>query len=101
MDSTSKSQIYGKRCYIAAFFMEAGATVDVKNQDGETPLHWSSYEGYAAIVLLLLENGANMNSKAVDGCNRLMRLAVLGTTVRMVLFLLEKGKGCGRQHYEQ
>jgi hypothetical protein len=32
-------------------------------QWGNTPLHWAAKKGYASVVTLLLERGANKNAK--------------------------------------
>ncbi len=37
----------------------AGAEVNVKDKEGETPLHWACLLGYFDLALLLLERGAN------------------------------------------
>jgi ankyrin repeat protein len=39
--------------------IDANADVNAKNMYGETPLHWGAQKGLAAIVTLLLENGAD------------------------------------------
>ena len=50
---------------IAAFLIKNGANLDLDAQDtsGETPLHYACKHGYLDIAKLLIEKGANVNSK--------------------------------------
>jgi ankyrin repeat protein len=43
------------------------ASVDSKDNHGDTPLHASAFQGSVAIAELLLDHGADMNAKNVDG----------------------------------
>jgi len=43
---------------IVEILISGGADVNVKNNDGKTPLTIAGEEGYTEIVNLLLENGA-------------------------------------------
>jgi len=45
---------------------EGNANVDVKDNNGTTPLVWAAARGHEAIVRLLLENDANLDSKDAD-----------------------------------
>ena len=50
-----------------AFLIPAGAEVQAKKKDGETPLHVAAGEGDAAKVKVLLEAGAAVEVKEKDG----------------------------------
>jgi ankyrin repeat protein len=43
--------------------MDAGADVNVRDEWGCTPLHWTAYQGDAAIVPLLINAGADLNAR--------------------------------------
>ena len=43
--------------------LDHGADVNVKDEDGETPLFCASNNGHKEIVKLLLEHGADVNAK--------------------------------------
>ena len=47
--------------------LAAGANKDLKNNDGETPLHIAVKEGNQAIVDALIKEGANVNQQNVLG----------------------------------
>ena len=48
-------------CYL---LVEAGADINVPNDNGETPLHYACLRGNASVVHLLVQRGGNLN--AVD-----------------------------------
>lgn len=50
-------------------------SVDVEDTRGFTALHWASAGGYADLVRLLIEAGANVNHRARDGTTPLMLAA--------------------------
>ena len=45
----------------------AGATVNMKDQLGWTPLLWASANGKGEVVETLLKSGANVNEKDFEG----------------------------------
>ena len=47
----------------ATLLIEAGAKLDVKNKDGDTPLHWAVAHGHSDIVKVLLGAGADKDVK--------------------------------------
>jgi ankyrin repeat protein len=49
------------RLEFARMLHEHGATIDFPNNTGQTALHIASYHGHVAVVLLLLEYGADPN----------------------------------------
>jgi len=44
--------------------LREGATVDVTDKHGRTPLHWAAYMGHDDVIHDLVQAGANVN--AVD-----------------------------------
>ena len=46
---------------VVRFLLEQGVEPDVRNDGGETGLHWTSFGPYPAIARLLLERGATVN----------------------------------------
>jgi ankyrin len=48
-------------------YTKKGANVNVKDEDGFTPLHKASKEGNNAVVSLLLEKGGDIEAKTKDG----------------------------------
>ena len=47
----------------AVALIERGATVNEKNQNGDTPLHEACYSGHTATAVALIERGASVNEK--------------------------------------
>ena len=45
------------------YWIQAGADLNAKDDDGMTPLHYSAYYGHPEIVRALIEAGADMNVK--------------------------------------
>ncbi len=60
--------------------LEAGADVDVKDEDGWTALMWAADRGYTNIVEALIKAGADVNAKDNDGYTALMKAAWCGYT---------------------
>lgn len=44
---------------IVRLLLSAGASTDVRNTDGSTPLHWAALNGQLAVVRALLDAGAS------------------------------------------
>jgi cytohesin len=58
---------FGDRSEIITALVEAGAEPDAPNKFGWTPLHGAAKLGKLENVKLLVEKGANINSKTPDG----------------------------------
>jgi hypothetical protein len=52
---------------VAADLIYQGADVNYRNKKGETPLMAAAYEGNAAIMKILLEQGSDVNAVDADG----------------------------------
>jgi ankyrin repeat protein len=51
--------------------LSAGADVNVKNYNSETPLHWASYYGIVHVLKELVEHGADIEAETSYGCTPL------------------------------
>lgn len=51
----------GNHPEIVAYFLEKGASVDIKDKSGRTPLHWACIGGHTECAKLLLDAGAKVN----------------------------------------
>ena len=49
-----------QNCVLIYLFFQAGADVNVSDQDGDTPLTLAIENNHETVVKLLLENGANL-----------------------------------------
>ena len=58
IDAAKKGDIEAVKQHLAA-----GTGVSFKNKNGDTPLNYAAFLGHMEIVELLVENGANVNSK--------------------------------------
>jgi hypothetical protein len=65
-------------------------TVNVKDVNGETPLHWAAWKGHIEIARLLLQNGAEVNVKNNGGITPLHCAAEHGH-VDILHLLVENG----------
>ena len=70
--------------------LDRGANVEIKDDDGETPVFVASSSGDPELVRLLLKAGANPNVKAKDGWSALMMASRDGHH-QVVKYLLEAG----------
>ena len=62
---------YFKDGSVLRFLLEHGADINVRSQDGWTPLHVASHYGALEAVCLLLEHGADVDAKRNDGMTAL------------------------------
>lgn len=81
----SSSQIYG--------LVSLGARLGEKDYMSWTPLHWASWRGHLASLNALLDCGANVNVKTLDG-NASTILAVASNSHVCVRRLIEAGADC-------
>ena len=66
--------------------------VDVKDSEGYTPLHWSSFNGHYDIVEHLLDRGADMEERTADwNTTALIRACSDGGHVSIAKLLLDRG----------
>ena len=82
-------QVLLHKAWIRRFY-KRGASVNAKDNDGWTALHWAALGGHEAVVKLLLEKGAELESKNKNGWTPLLRAARDGHEA-VVKLLLEKG----------
>ncbi|KAL2158803.1 hypothetical protein VTH06DRAFT_3995 [Thermothelomyces fergusii] len=59
----------------ARLLLEHGASVDIRDGHGRTPLHWAAEAGHEAVVRLLVAAGANINAASRDGVTPLGAVA--------------------------
>lgn len=74
---------------IAEALLDAGASVDARDEDGRSPLHYATLSGPGATALLL-KRGANVNAVASNGETPLHH-AVQRESVEVVHLLLNGG----------
>ncbi|KAF8494164.1 ankyrin repeat-containing domain protein, partial [Russula emetica] len=60
--------------------LEHGPDINVQNQIGLTPLHWTSFNGALEVVRLLLEHGADVEAKINNGKTTLIAACGWGRT---------------------
>jgi hypothetical protein len=70
--------------------LKEGADVNVRDEQGWTPLHHAAMRGAASVVLLLLEKGADVNARASDGATPL-HMAAAYSNPNVVDLLISKG----------
>ena len=63
---------------VARLLLENGAGVDVKNDDGRTPLSWAAANGHSEVAKLLLQAGAEVDAEDKWGGTPLILAAMNG-----------------------
>jgi hypothetical protein len=63
---------------MAKVFIKAGANVNTKDKDSETPLHNAAVKGRTGVARVLLDAGADVNARDEDGLTPLHTAAVWG-----------------------
>ncbi len=83
-----RSLIFGVQCT----FLKLSFRASVHTQDNFkwTPLHFACHAGQKDIVELLLDKGANLEAKTLNGATPLMR-AVESSKPELVQFLIDRG----------
>ena len=68
VDWNKKLLVYSKKGDLSGVkqSIKNGANVNCKDNDGWTPLHWSSYNGHLNVVKYLIEHGADWFIKNDD-----------------------------------
>ncbi|MGB6065920.1 MAG: ankyrin repeat domain-containing protein [Desulfomonilaceae bacterium] len=59
-------------------YLNEGADVNTRDQDGLTPLIWAAIQGHEEVVRVLLEQGAALEAKNNNGDTALMWASVMG-----------------------
>lgn len=73
---------------IAAYLIEKGAEIDIKDKNASTPLHLASIKGWKNIGQMLIKYGANINAKDAEGETPL-HYAAYKDNVKVVKILIE------------
>lgn len=71
--------------------LQLGVGVNIRNIEGDTPLHIAALFGQEAIVKLLIEKGANVFDVNKIGETPMHKVAVFGRSPKIVSYLMEKG----------
>jgi ankyrin repeat protein len=88
---------FGLASIVSSLLTSEGVDVDSKDDKyGRAPLSWAADNGYEAVVKLLLEKGADVESKSNNGRTPLSWAAKNGHEA-VVKLLLEKGADVGSQ----
>ena len=64
--------ITGEDVEMVKELIQAGADIEGRDKDGETPLIWASSYGHLEIVQELIQAGADVNAKDNDACTPLI-----------------------------
>ena len=84
---------------LAALMVEQGAEVDIRNDQGWTPLIWASMKGRRKAVDFLIAHGANIHACNNDGWNAVTG-AYFKKRTEIVNLLLEQGAVFGAKYAE-
>jgi hypothetical protein len=76
--------------YLVKMLAESGANLNVKDEEGYTPLMWAAQHGNTRVAAYLIEHGANLNPMDRGGYTPLMWAAQEGHFSTVAL-LLERG----------
>jgi hypothetical protein len=82
----------------ANLFVSSFNNVNVRGYENTTPIHWSSSWGHYNIVTMLIENGADVNSK--DKFSRTpLHMAATTDKIHVVKLLIENGADINAQDH--
>ena len=70
--------------------VEHGAKIDIRLNDGATPLIISAGEQHSGAVRFLLENGADPNAQNLEGTTAILLAALMGGRILFELWLQEE-----------
>jgi len=59
--------------FIQIALSNGNINLNIKNNRGETPLHMACYSAHIEIIKILLNNGASVDEKDIDGCTSFFR----------------------------
>lgn len=85
----------------AAELLNTGVDMDIRDSEGWAPLHIVCLHGYAGIVRLLLDHGADVNARtATEHGNTPLHLACRYSGVSVVRLLMEHGADASAKNEE-
>lgn len=90
LEEKTTEETDGKRGELINALFEAGADVNIRDNDGWTPLTWASWSGMPKTADLFIAHGANVSAADRQGQTPLMIAALRGNE-KMVRLLLAKG----------
>ena len=73
---------------LVTVLLKQGASIKVRDYDGNTPLHWTAMYGHVKVASLLVAKGAKVNTRNHFGETPLHRAAI-SNRPEMVRFLIE------------
>ncbi|RNE98605.1 ankyrin [Trypanosoma rangeli] len=79
--------------------LSLGAEVDMKGFDDETPLYIACFNGKIKVVLLLLENGADVNAKNGRDDETPLHVAARIGNCALIALLVERGANLDAQNF--
>jgi ankyrin repeat protein len=82
--------VFYNRIEIAKIMIDAGADVNIKNEDGDSPLHFSAYYDRYEISKMLIDAGADLDMQEDSGKTAL-HLSVYNNNIKNVKNLMNAG----------
>jgi len=76
---------------IAEWLVDAGYSVNERNSNNETPLHFAAATGSAAVANFLIQNGAELDVANVSRGQTPLHRAILSERVYLVQILVDSG----------
>jgi ankyrin repeat protein len=75
---------------IVEALLEKGATIDARNREQQTPLHYACFFGHLNVAMTLIDNGADIHAIDDDG-NTPLHLAINHNRAHVAIALIERG----------